>query len=46
VLKDRRLLARFQPADFRALTPLFLNNVNPYGSFDLDLTKDSFLEAA
>lgn len=46
VLKDRRLLGRMVTEDRRALTPLFTSNVNPYGSFVLDLAKESILEAA
>lgn len=32
--------------DFRSLTPLFTSNINPYGTFNLDLNKKSILEAA
>ena len=32
--------------DFRALTPLFTSNINPYGDFHLDFDKPSFLDAA
>jgi TnpA family transposase len=44
VLEDESLLARMEPEDMRALTPLFTANVNPYGYFSLDLSKPSFLE--
>jgi len=30
----------------RALTPLFHEHTNPYGLFELDLNKASFLEVA
>jgi hypothetical protein len=44
---DRQgLLARLQPEDFRALTPLFYAHINPYGLFELDLEGPSFLEPA
>src|ERR1700693_3695940 len=44
---DRQgLWARLQPADFRALTPLFYGHINPYGLFELDLEGPSLLEAA
>lgn len=45
VLEDRFLLAEMQPEDRRALTPLFTAHVNPYGDFELDLAKPSFLGA-
>ena len=45
VLEDRTLLAQMEPDDKRALTPLFTAHVNPYGDFELDLAKPSFLEA-
>lgn len=46
VLEDPLLLAQMEPEDQRALTPLFTTHVNPYGDFDLDLTKPSFLVVA
>ena len=42
---DRQLLERMNQEDLRSLTPLFTSNINPYGDFELDLTKPSFLEA-
>jgi hypothetical protein len=33
------------PEDFRALTPLIHNHVNPYGSFELDMEKRLPLDA-
>ena len=39
VLADQHLLAAFKPEDYRALTPLIYGHVNPYGSFELDLSK-------
>ena len=32
--------------DRRALTPLFHGHIDPYGQFELNLTRSSFLEAA
>jgi hypothetical protein len=32
--------------DYRALTPLFTSNINPYGVFTVDFDKPSFLMAA
>jgi TnpA family transposase len=44
VLERDGLLARMEPEDYRALTPLFTAHINPYGEFDLDLAKPSFLD--
>jgi len=46
VLKETGLLQRMGPDDRRAITPLFTIGTNPYGAFQLDLAKPSFLEAA
>jgi hypothetical protein len=40
------LWERLTTEDFRALTPLFHGHINPYGQFELDLARPSFLEAA
>ncbi len=32
-------LALFLPADWRGLTPLFYQHVNPYGTFRLDMNE-------
>ena len=40
------LWERLTVADRRALTPLFHGHINPYGQFELNLTRPSFLEAA
>jgi TnpA family transposase len=45
VLSDG-ILEHMEEEDFRALTPLFTSNVNPYGDFELNLDKPSFLDAA
>ncbi len=37
---------RMSEKDFRSLTPLYTSNINPYGTFSLDLNKKSILEAA
>ena len=39
VLADETWLDRMAEEDFRALTPLIHNHVNPYGSFKLDMAK-------
>jgi len=46
VLYDTGMNRLMEPEDYRALTPLFTSNVNPYGDFELDIDKPSFLEAA
>ena len=33
------------PEDYRALSPLIYNHVNPYGEFELDMTKRLLIEA-
>ena len=43
---DRDLFERMNTEDLRALTPLFTSSINPYGEFELDLDKPSFLEAS
>ncbi|MGH9455123.1 MAG: Tn3 family transposase [Terriglobia bacterium] len=44
---DRQnLWNRLKPEDFRGITPLFYSHINPYGTFELDLSRPSFLEAA
>jgi hypothetical protein len=39
VLAEPQWRERLQAEDWRALSPLFFLHVNPYGSFDLDMTK-------
>lgn len=39
IFLEQKLLAVFQPEDFRALTSLFYHHINPYGVFILDFTK-------
>ena len=38
VLSDSGWMNRMEIEDFRALTPLIYAHVNPYGSFELDMT--------
>jgi len=45
-IEERNLLDKLSPEDMRALTPLFHEHTNPYGLFELDLNKASFLEVA
>lgn len=45
VLTEPQWVGRLTPDDLRAITPLIFNNVNPYGSFDLDLTKRLNIES-
>ena len=39
VFKDDQWLNRMTKEDFRALTPLFYAHINPYGSFNLDMSE-------
>ncbi len=39
VLDDGKTLGSLETEDFRALTPLFYRHINPYGAFDLDLSR-------
>ena len=41
-----QLLEQFSGDDRRALSALFYEHVNPYGVFELDVTRPSFLEVA
>jgi TnpA family transposase len=43
-IEEHSMLEKLSPEDMRALTPLFHEHVNPYGLFELDLNKASFLE--
>lgn len=38
VLADPEWAERLTDADLRGLTPLFWSNINPYGTFHLDMT--------
>jgi len=38
VLREPSWLVRLMPEDYRALTPLISSHVNPYGTFQLDMT--------
>jgi TnpA family transposase len=37
VLSEQKWFSRMQNEDFRALTPLIYNHINPYGRFELDM---------
>ncbi|WP_010233689.1 Tn3 family transposase [Clostridium arbusti] len=39
VLSEKKWYDMMAPEDFRALTPLIYNHVNPYGNFDLDMNQ-------
>ncbi len=45
-VEQYQLLDQLSVDDRRALTPLFYEHVNPYGLFELDLDRPSWLEAA
>ena len=44
VLSENQWLEMMQPDDFRALTPLIWNHVNPYGLFQLDMNERLMIE--
>ena len=39
LLQDEHWEKQLGEEDYRALTALFYSHINPYGTFDLDLTK-------
>lgn len=45
-IERQKLWPRLKREDFRGLTPLFYNHINPYGTFSLDLNRRSFIEVA
>jgi TnpA family transposase len=45
-IEQEGLFEKLSFEDLRALTPLFYGHINPYGLFQLDLEKPSFLNAA
>ncbi len=46
VFEQEAFEKRMEREDYRALTPLFTSNINPYGVFTVDFDKPSFLMAA
>ena len=45
-VEQQKLWPQLKREDFRGLTPLFYNHINPYGTFSLDLARRSFLDVA
>ena len=45
-IEQHRLTDKLSVEDLRALTPLFYEHINPYGLFELDLERPSFLKKA
>ena len=45
VLSEKQWRGRMNAADLRALSPLIYSHVNPYGRFDLDMSKRLPIEA-
>ena len=37
ILSENKWYDMLTPEDFRALTPLIYNHINPYGNFDLNM---------
>ncbi len=46
VIKEDGFFKQMTDDDFNSLTPLFTQNINPYGTFLLDLNKEPILEVA
>lgn len=46
LVERQKLWPRLKREDFRGLTPLFYNRINPYGTFSLDLNRRSFVDVA
>jgi hypothetical protein len=44
VLSNKQQLELLKPEDLRALTPLFWNHINPYGTFRLDMSERLIIE--
>ena len=45
VLSEESWRNKMSAADLRALSPLIYSHINPYGRFDLDMTKRLAIEA-
>jgi TnpA family transposase len=45
-IERHELMERLSVEDLRALSPLFYEHVNPYGIFELDMNRQSFLQEA
>ncbi len=45
VLSNKQQLELLKPEDFRALTPLFWNHINPYGTFRLDMNERLIIDS-
>jgi TnpA family transposase len=46
IFTDETWFERMTPEDFRALTPLTYEHINPYGTFELDMQQRLHLDAA
>ena len=44
ILSNKQQLELLQAEDLRALTPLFWNHINPYGTFRLDMSERLIIE--
>jgi TnpA family transposase len=44
VIKEENYLDKLSIEDLRALSPLFYEHINPYGVFEIDLNRPSFLQ--
>ncbi len=44
VIKEENFLEKLNVEDLRALSPLFYEHINPYGVFEIDVNRPSFLK--
>ena len=42
-IEKEQMINRLSIEDLRALSPLFYEHINPYGVFEIDLNRQSFL---
>ena len=42
-IEKEQMISRLSIEDLRALSPLFYEHINPYGVFEIDLNRQSFL---
>ena len=42
-IEKEQMINRLSSEDLRALSPLFYEHINPYGVFEIDLNRQSFL---
>ena len=43
-IEKENMMNRLSARDLRALSPLFYEHINPYGVFEIDVNRPSFLQ--